>query len=100
MIMTVGYVAAGYIFDYVRELNLHVSLFGFEPSSYQQLVVVSLAFEIVLFPVIYFLRRDASTRIRNEGVQSDAIFWRRIGHTVRQSSIETADLFRRLIGQS
>src|SRR5437016_2774018 len=100
MVMNIGYVAAGYIFDYVRQLNLHVSLFGFEPSSYQQLFVVSLAFEIVLFPVIYFLRRDAGTRIRNEGVQSDAIFWRRIGQTVRQSSIETADLFRRLIGQS
>src|SRR6266540_3450784 len=43
-IMNVGYLAAGYLFDYVRQLNLHVSLFGFEPSSYQQLFVVSLIF--------------------------------------------------------
>src|SRR5213594_3700131 len=58
-VMNVGYFAAGWIFDYVRQLNLHVSLFGFEPSSYQQLFMVSLAFEIVLFPVIYFIRRGA-----------------------------------------
>src|SRR5204862_1793449 len=57
MIMNVGYVAAGWIFDYVRQLNLRVSLFGFEPTSYQQLFMVSLVFEIVLFPVIYFIRR-------------------------------------------
>ena len=98
MIMNIGYIAAGYIFDYVRQLNLHVSLFGFEPSSYQQLFVVSLAFEIVLFPVIYFLRRDADTQ--KQGRRIDAITtprsWRRIGQTVRQSAIDTAHLFRRL----
>src|ERR1043165_9455803 len=58
-VMNVGYFAAGWIFDYVRQLNLHVSLFGFEPTSYQQLFMVSLVFEIVLFPVIYFIRRGA-----------------------------------------
>src|SRR5262249_19302549 len=31
----------------------------FQPSSYQELFMVSLVFEIVLFPVIYFLRRGA-----------------------------------------
>src|SRR5438034_1596173 len=62
MVMNVAYIAAGWIFDYVRQLNLHVSLFGFEPSSYQQLFAVSLAFEIVLFPVIYFIRRGAEAR--------------------------------------
>src|SRR5881398_3838853 len=50
MIMNLGYIAAGWIFDYVRQLNLRVSLFGFEPTSHQQLFMVSLAFEIVLFP--------------------------------------------------
>src|SRR5438093_2487973 len=57
MIMNLGYIAAGWIFDYLRQLNLRVSLFGFEPTSYQQLFMVSLVFEIVLFPVIYFIRR-------------------------------------------
>src|SRR4029077_2643073 len=55
VIMNGGCIAAGWIFDDVRELNLHVSIFGFEPSAHQHLFMVSLAFEIVLFPVIYFL---------------------------------------------
>jgi MFS family permease len=104
MVMNIGYVAAGYIFDYVRQLNLHISLFGFEPSSYQQLFMVSLAFEIVLFPVIYFLRRGAEAN--NGGVVIDGsrsaapAFWNSIGETARQSAVATAQLFQRLIGQS
>jgi MFS family permease len=104
MIMNVGYVAAGWIFDYVRQLNLRVSLFGFEPTSYQQLFVVSLAFEIVLFPVIYFIRR------RPEAIDAGAVieksrspaptFWSGIGETVRKTAIDTAQLFGRLIGLS
>lgn len=100
MVMNIGYVAAGYIFDYVRQLNLHVSLFGFEPSSYQQLFMVSLAFEIVLFPVVYFLRRDPNKPTTDEPHRAAPRFWSRIGQTVRQSAIDTAHLFRRLIGQS
>jgi hypothetical protein len=79
---------------------LHVSLFGFEPTSYQLLFVVSLAFEIVLFPVIYFLRRDEKPIIAIEQRGTAPGFWSRIGLTVRQSATDTADLFRRLIGQS
>jgi MFS family permease len=137
MIMNVGYIAAGWIFDYVRQLNLRVSLFGFEPTSYQQLFMVSLAFEIVLFPVIYFIRRGADAtnagvaertapspqsagRDRDWAERREAdqppqsygsasaqrqvrvksAFWSRIGETVRKSAIDTAHLFRRLIGQS
>jgi MFS family permease len=126
MIMNVGYIAAGWIFDYVRQLNLRVSLFGFEPTSYQQLFMVSLAFEIVLFPVIYFIRRgpdatnavvagptipssqsspwqgeaDAQRQVRVDPGQTEPGFWSGIGETVRKSAIDTAQLFRRLIGQS
>ena len=106
-IMNVGYVVAGYLFDYVRQLNLHVSLFGFEPSSYQQLFIVSLIFEIVLFPVIYFIRRKteaAGGKSEIAGSSPDrrtaASFWSGIGTTVRKSAIDTAHLFRRLISQS
>jgi MFS family permease len=106
MVMNIGYVAAGWIFDYVRQLNLRVSLFGFEPSSYQQLFMVSLLFEIVLFPVIYFIRRGAEAKdggpvineSRNGGIAPT--FWSGIGATLRQSAVNTAQLFRRLIGQS
>jgi MFS family permease len=105
-VMNVGYLAAGYIFDYVRQLNLHVSLFGFEPSSYQQLFIVSLIFEIVLFPVIYFLRRGAEANNgpvvdespRNRGTSPS--FWSSIGATVRRSATSTAHLFQRLVSQS
>ena len=110
MIMNVGYVAAGWIFDYVRQLNLRVSLFGFEPTSYQQLFMVSLVFEIVLFPVIYFIRRGneatnestAAGRLTQTPLQLERAgptFLSDIGETIRKSAIDTAQLFRRLIGQ-
>lgn len=106
-IMNVAYVAAGYIFDYVRQLNLRVSLFGFEPSSYEQLFIVSLAFEIVLFPVIYFLRRGAEANNGGPVIDESSRnrwtsggFSNGIAATVRQSAIDTAQLFRRLISQS
>jgi MFS family permease len=106
-IMNVGYLAAGRIFDYVRQSHFHLSFFGFQPSSYQQLFIVSLAFEIVLFPVIYFLRRGAEAKGR-EGIigrsspnpRAVRAFWGDIWETVRQSATDTVHLFRRLMGQS
>ena len=107
MIMNVGYIAAGWIFDYVRQFNFHVSLFGFEPSSYQQLFMVSLAFEIVLFPVIYFLRRGAEAanggpviNPSSRNAEAGRNFLSGIWETVRRSATESARLFGRLIGQS
>ena len=58
MIMNVGYVTAGWIFDYIRKLDFHFSFFGLDPTPHQQLFLVSLAFEILIFPAIYLLRRD------------------------------------------
>jgi MFS family permease len=103
-IMNVGYFVSGWMFDYVRQLNLHISLFGFEPTSYQQLFIVSLIFEVVLFPVIYFLRRGAEANnggpVIDEPRSAAPPFWSGIGDTVRKSAADTAHLFRRLIGQS
>ena len=106
-VMNIGYVAAGYIFDYLRQLNLRVSLFGFEPTSYQQLFMISLMFEIVLFPVIYFIRRGAEATNGGPVIDESSrdrgttpAFWPGIGQTVRKSAIATAQLFRRLISQS
>jgi MFS family permease len=101
MIMNIGYVAAGYIFDYVRQLDLRFSIGGFQPTSHQQLFIVSLLFEILLFPAIYFLRRSTEEKGDAPIVRrSTANFWSRIGETVRQSTAETIRLFCRLIGQS
>jgi MFS family permease len=90
-IMNVGYWVAGWVFDLVRRHDFHPSFFGFAPTTYQQLFVVSLAFEIVLFPTIYFLRRREERERRT---------YPTILTTVRASAAETIDLFRRLIGQS
>src|SRR5947199_6685584 len=59
MVMNIGYFAAAWIFDYVRQLDFRISIGGFEPTTHQQLFIVSLVFEILLFPAIYFLRRSA-----------------------------------------
>jgi MFS family permease len=90
-IMNVGYWVAGWVFDLVRRHEFHPTFFGFAPTTYQQLFLVSLAFEIVLFPTIYFLRRREEHERRT---------YPTILTTVRASAAETIDLFRRLIGQS
>jgi MFS family permease len=100
MVMNIGYVAAGWIFDFVRQLDLRVSFFGFEPTTHQQLFFVSLVFELLLFPAIYFLRRGEETPPSAAQSNRDAPFWTRIAQTVQQSAVETIRLFRRLLGQS
>ncbi len=104
MVMNIGYVAAGWIFDYVRQLNFHASFFGFEPTTHQQLFCVSLAFELLIFPAIYFLGRDPSRREREAlNAPSPGVapaYWRRMADAVQQSALDTIRLFRQLLGQS
>ncbi len=101
MVMNVGYVAAGWIFDYVRQLDVQIHFFGFQPTTYQQLFLVSLTIEILIFPAIYFLRRGEEEKAREERVvAATSGFARRIAETVRQSAGDTVRLFRRLVGQS
>ena len=96
-LMNVGYLAAGYIFDFVRSLDFHLNIAGFQPTPLQQLFMASLAFEIILFPVIYFLRRDSGERETAAGKSTTIL--NRITQTVRKSSRDTAVLFRRLVEQ-
>src|SRR6476646_11067458 len=98
MVMNVGYLAAGYLFDFVRRSGAHFSLFGFEPTTHQQLFMVSLAIEIIIFPAIYFLRRGEGERAKSAARSGP--FLAGIAQTVRQSAKETTQLFGRLIGQS
>jgi MFS family permease len=100
-LMNVGYFVAGYVFDFIRSLDLHVSIAGFQPTPHEQLFAVSLALEILLFPAIYFLRRDPQ-RDKTVTITNAARsgFWTGIAGTVQKSANETAALFRRLIGQS
>jgi len=90
-IMNVGYLVAGVVFDFIRRSDFHPSFFGFAPTSHQQLFMVSLVLEIVLFPTIYFLR---SRQERQRNTHSTMLA------TVRASGAETIDLFKRLLGQS
>src|SRR2546429_4947917 len=90
-IMNVGYLVAGLVFDFVRRSNFHPSFFGFAPTTHEQLFMVSLGLEIVLFPTIYFLR---SRQERERQAQPTMLA------TVRESARETIDLFKRLLGQS
>src|SRR5664279_1689832 len=98
MVMNVGYLAAGYIFDFVRRSNAHFTFFGFEPTTHQQLFMVSLAIEIIIFPAIYFLRRGEDERAPSQARSASLLGG--LAETVRQSARETVQLFRRLIGQS
>ena len=95
-IMNVGYFVAGYIFDFIRSLDLHLSVAGFHPTPHEQLFGVSLALEILLFPTIYFLRRRAE---RSEEAAPSG-FWKGIAQTVRKGAKDTMVLFHRLIGQA
>jgi len=119
-LMNVGYLAAGYIFDFIRSLDLHLTIRGFQPTLHEQLFAVSLALEILLFPTIYFLRRNAERsdvraaqaldgQLRHRSASSEAKagrpsrslgFWSKIATTVHQSANDTIALFHRLIGQS
>jgi MFS family permease len=105
-LMNVGYLAAGYIFDFVRSLDLHLSIAGFQPTPHEQLFGVSLTLEILLFPTIYFLRRQAEVRaLALDGPLQDrradsSHFWTNIVRTVKKGADDTAALFQRLIGQS
>jgi len=98
MIMNIGYLAAGYIFDFIRKSDFQFDIGGFHPTPHQQLFCVSLAFEILLFPAIYFLRRS------EEGIQQAgrrfSNWWSGIAVTVRNTAIDTARLFHRLLNQS
>lgn len=101
MVMNVGYVAAGWIFDYIRQLDLRLSFFGFQPTTHEQLFLVSLTIEILIFPAIYFLRRGEEEKAREERVvAATSGFLQGIAETVRQSAADTLRLFRRLVGQS
>jgi MFS family permease len=100
MIMNIGYVTAGWIFDYIRKLDLHFNFFGLDPTPHQQLFLVSLAFEILIFPAIYFLRRDEDSATFSAHAQRAGNFVARIAATVQQSAADTLHLFRRLFGQS
>lgn len=109
VVMNLGYVVAAFIFDYVRQ-NLgehrHFDVFGIPMTTYRMLFLVSLGFEMLLLPAIYFLRKGAEAT--DEGVKfiaapvshTDSSLIARFFLVIRDSAVETVRLFRRLLGQS
>ncbi len=96
-LMNVGYLIAGYVFDFIRSLDLHLSIGGFQPTPHEQLFAASLILEIALFPVIYLLRRDRTEKAKNR--EPGAALSTRIARNVQKGANDTVVLFRRLIGQ-
>jgi hypothetical protein len=90
---------AGYLFDYMRNLDLRLDIFGFRPTTHEELFLASLTIEVLIFPFIYFLRRGENERAPREHVPGEN-FLGRIAGTVGQSAADTVRLFRGLIGQS
>src|SRR5260370_5828280 len=98
MVMNVGYLIAGSIFDYVRH-SLgeygYLNLLGLHITTYRTLFLASLGFEVLLFPTIYFLRRGAEAT--DQGVKftaepplfSTGAFLVRIWLTTRDTALAT-----------
>ena len=64
MMMNVGFFVSSFLFDFVRQgLGEHghfiVPLLGANLTTYRALFLVSMVLELMLFPVIYFLREGA-----------------------------------------
>src|SRR5438093_7543040 len=109
MVMNVGYLIAGTIFDYVRH-SLgeygYLNLLGLHITTYRKLFLVSIFLVLLLFPTIYFLRRGAEAT--DEGIRFNAepvrygtgAFLTRVWLTIHDSAIDTVALFKRLLGQS
>jgi MFS family permease len=108
-VMNLGYVVSAFIFDCVRQSlgeYQHFTVLGLPMTTYRVLFAVSLGFELLLLPTIYFLRRGAEAT--DSGVSFSAEPMRyisgslveRVFLTVRDSGLETVRLFKRLLGQS
>jgi MFS family permease len=107
--MNVGFLIAGIIYDYVRHTlgeHGHLSLFGLQITTYRTLFLLSLGFELLLLPTIYFLRRGAEATDEGATFTAEPVryatraFWERVWLTVRDSALDTVRLFSRLLSQS
>lgn len=110
-IMNLGFLVAGYIFDFVRKGMgeygaLDLPLIGTSVTTYRALFLVSLVIEISMLPVVYFIRKGAE--VTDEGFRvvpeqkkyPAANLWTSFWLTVRDSVRDTIKLFAGLLQQS
>ena len=108
--MNVGFLAASFIFDYVRlGLGEHghftVPLVNVEITTYRALFLVSLLLEFALLPLLYFLRVGAEAT--DEGLKivpetpkhPNKSFLNAFLLTARDAAVETVRLFAGLVRQ-
>jgi len=109
-IMNLGFLVAGYVFDFVRQGMgeygaLDLPLIGTSVTTYRALFLVSLAIEITMLPVVYFIRKGAEVtddglRLLPEQVKyPDANLLNSFRLTVRDSVRDTIRLFGGLLQQ-
>ncbi|MBA3881739.1 MAG: MFS transporter [Chthoniobacterales bacterium] len=109
MIMNVGFLLAARIYDWVRQglgEHGHLALFGGEISTYRALFLASFVLELLMFPLIYFLRSGAEATDQGVKITPEVRkyrgenLWNSFALTVRDSAVDTANLFKRLLSQS
>ena len=111
LMANVGFFIAGSFFDYVRQgLGEHghlvLPLLGARLTTYRALFLVSLGLELVLFPVLYFLREGAEAT--DEGLRlnprpprrPEESLWNSACRVVRDGVVETGRLFVKLFQQT
>jgi MFS family permease len=109
-IMNLGFLASGYIFDWVRQTfgeygHWTLPLVGWDLTTYRTLFLVSWAIELLVLPALWFLREGAE--VTDEGITiAPARISTRTGRafsrawqTVRDSGRETSRFFTELLGQ-
>ncbi len=107
--MNFGFLFAAFLFDFVRQHlgeHGHLALFGIRITTYQTMFLASLVIEILLLPVLWFLRdgveaTDEGPKIvpREARYQRENL-WNSMCLTVRDSLRETVRLSRVLLRQT
>jgi MFS family permease len=111
LMMNVGFLVAGYLFDFVRRgLGEHgqftLPLLGLELTTYRTLFLVSWGLELLLLPLLWFVRRGAE--MTDEGLKivparagvAGESLWAACRRTVRDAVRDTIRLFAGLLRQS
>jgi MFS family permease len=107
--MNGGFFIAARIFDHLRQglgEHGHWTLFGAQISTYRTLFFGSLILELLLLPLVYFIRKGAEAT--DEGVvftkevekYKGRNSWDSFWLTVRDGARDTIRLFKGLLGQS
>jgi MFS family permease len=108
MMMNFGFLASGYAFDGLRHglgEHGHLRLLGLTFSTYRVLLLVGLAFEICLLPVLAFIRKGVEAT--DEGVKlapepakyAGENLWQSFLLTMRDAGNDTLRLFTGLLRQ-